>query len=108
MLRLATASYQLVNWEGRARKTLLVFCVLGFGVRLTIAAVRGLPTVAKDNGMVLAFGVAAVYFISLSGFTFWTGSRILYPAEFFLVAVAAMHCQTFGTWITQKLVKRST
>jgi hypothetical protein len=80
--------------EGKAR----AWCVILGLMSIPIAFVEWLVSRDKESYRRLwasmAFFVAVGYFLAASGVTFWTGSRILYPAEFAVIVLIAFVIST--------------
>jgi hypothetical protein len=81
---------KISNWESRLRKIALLLILFAPLIGVVALMVNPSPYERRLVSILFAMTLSFLYFLTLSGTTFWTGPRIVYPAEILEISTAAM------------------
>ena len=96
---------KISNLESGLRKIALLMMLVAPFIGLIAARVNPSPYERKLVSMLFAMPVTFLLFLTLSGTTFWTGPRIVYPAEILEISTAAILVavlvRAIGPWVVR-------
>jgi hypothetical protein len=81
---------RISNLETRLRKIALLITFFAPFVGLVLVWIDPSPYLRRLVPMLFAMNMTFLYFVILSGITFWTGPRIIYPTEILEISTAAV------------------
>jgi hypothetical protein len=81
---------RVFDWESRLRKIGLALILCAPVIGLIAVRVNPSPYVRRLAAIIFAMTLTFLYFLALSGTTFWTGPRIVYPVEILEISTAAI------------------
>jgi hypothetical protein len=88
--RLGRVLARISGLESRLRKVALLIIFFAPFIGLVAVRVNPYPYERRLVSMLFAMMLTFLCFLTLSGTTFWTGPRLLYPAEILEISAAAM------------------